>query len=274
MTEVDNFEALDFAKSKHYTLSIHLCMDAFYFSVQSPLNASDTDQNSPIRKLWLRRETDETLSLTANVKQIFQREHFLNHSFKRVNFVIETARYSLIPFELFEDEQGAEMRKYTLTPQDNECELHCILPRSNVAIAFGMDKFTHAWLLDLYPDARFYCQLAPLAEFFCTQNREKDAPELYAEVHANTMNLMSFNRGILSLANTFTYQNEEDLCYYLLSVWQSLDLQPTRHHLHLAGSPTLLKEALPKLRRFLRFVTLTESSENESFTLKCLNQCE
>ena len=126
MTEVDNFEALDFAKSKHYTLSIHLCMDAFYFSVQSPLNASDTDQNSPIRKLWLRRETDETLSLTANVKQIFQREHFLNHSFKRVNFVIETARYSLIPFELFEDEQGAEMRKYTLTPQDNECELHCI----------------------------------------------------------------------------------------------------------------------------------------------------
>lgn len=274
MSEDRILSELDFSQPKQYTLSVHLCTDAFFFSIYDPSGNK--------RFTCLRYETDETISLTANVKQIFESHEFLNYPFKRVNIVLETSRYTLIPFELFEDEQAEKLFAYSQTEQDNEKVLHTILPKCNIALLFGMDRFTYSRLTDRYPEAYFYCQMAPLAEYFCSQSRVTDAPELYAVLHETGVNVFAFNRGGLILANTFKYLSGEDLTYYILSIWQKLELQPKNHRLFLCGEATYTGNARQKIAKFIRHIEslkLPESifgapHENQSFTLQALHLCE
>ncbi len=274
MNKEANLTGINFTQSEQCTLSVHLCMDAFFFSVYNPLRSSHFS--------FMRCETDETLSLTANVKQIFESHEFLNRPFKRVNIVLETDRYTLIPFELFEDDQAEELFAYSHTSQDNEKILHRILPKCNVAILFGMDRFTYSWLTDRYPKALFCCQIAPLAEYFCSKNRVTDTSELYTVIQENTVNVLGFNRGGVILTNTFHYLSAEDLTYYLLSVWQQLELQPHSHPLFLHGESSHRKAAEQILQKFLRHVESPElpatifgaKQPEQSFTLQALYLCE
>lgn len=274
MSEELSFPGLDFSRSGQYTLFVHLCTDAFFFSIYNPLRSNHFH--------FLRQETDETLSLTANVKQVFERHGFLHHPFKRVNVVLETNRYTFIPFELFQEEQAQGLFTYSQSEQENEKVLHTLLPKCNIAALFGMDRFTYAWLTDFYPEAHFYGQMAPLAEYFCSQSRMTEVPELHVVIQEETINVLGFNRGRVVLANTFSYLSAEDLVYYLLAVWQQLELQPATHQLFVYGNSTHRAEAVEKLKRFIRHVETPElprsifgpKSENQSFTLQTLYLCE
>ncbi len=274
MNEDNSLSGLDLTKSEHYTLSVHLCMDGFYFSVYNPLRGNHFS--------FMRAQTDETLSLTANVKRVFEQHDFLNQPFKRVNIIVETDRYACIPFEMFEEEQSEELFSYTHTPLENEKIRHSILPKCNITALFGMDRFAYSWLTDLYPRAHFYCQIAPLAEYFCSKNRMKEAPELFTVLHEETFHVLGLNRGNLILANTFHYLSAEDLTYYLLSVWQQLELQPSLHKLFIYGESSHKEEAVKRLLKFIRHIenpSLPEgvfgsTQTNQTFTLQALYLCE
>ncbi len=51
------------------------------------------------------REVDNSLSLTANLKQTFREVEWLNFAFRRVNVLMADKRFTFIPLEFFEDEQ-------------------------------------------------------------------------------------------------------------------------------------------------------------------------
>ena len=75
-------ETTDFNKSEQYTLSIRLSTDGFSFSVFNPLA---NDEFS-----YYNRKVDESLSLTANLKQTFRELEWLELPFHRVNAVSYT----------------------------------------------------------------------------------------------------------------------------------------------------------------------------------------
>ena len=64
---------IDFTKSKQYTLSIRLSTDGFSFSIYNPIN--DNSQS------LFEKEVDTSLSLTANLKNVFHESDFLSYSY-------------------------------------------------------------------------------------------------------------------------------------------------------------------------------------------------
>lgn len=90
-------ETTDFNKSEQYTLSIRLSTDGFSFSVFNPLGDGEFS--------YYDREVDESLSLTANLKQTFRELEWLKRPFRRVNVLMADKRFTFIPLEFFEDEQ-------------------------------------------------------------------------------------------------------------------------------------------------------------------------
>ena len=112
-------ETIDFGKSEQYTLSIRLSTDGFSFSIYNPIH---DDSFSVIEK-----EIDTSLSLTANLKAVFHESDFLGHSYKRVNILMADKRFTLIPLELFEDDQSEMIFYHNHTPKENETVKYNIL---------------------------------------------------------------------------------------------------------------------------------------------------
>ena len=257
-------ETTDFSKSEQYTLSIRLSADGFSFSVFNPLNDGELS--------FYERDVEESLSLTANLKQTFREVEWLSHTFRRVNVIMADKRFTFIPLEFFEDEQAETVFYHNHPQRENETVQYNILPKNNIVVLFGMDKSACTFLNEQYPNIKFYSQASPLIEFFATKSRLGNSRKMYAHLRKDAVDIYTYERGRLLLANSFACKETNDRIYYLLYVWKQLGMEQERDELHLTGCLSDKDQLLPELRKFIRQVFIMNPATN--LDLQAINLCE
>ena len=256
---------IDLNKSEQYILSIRLSADGFSFSIHHP------QQEEISYSLY---EVNSSYSMTANVKKMLATTEELSRSYQTVNVLIDTPRFTLVPFDLFEDEQTEEFFHLNFPKKENETILCNILGKNNVALLFGVDKHTHQLLAEQFPNARIFASISPLLEYFHTRSRENDTKNLYVHFHANKMDVFAFDKGKLLLTNTFQCKQTPDKVYYMLYIWQQLGFSQEKDQLWLAGNIEAEEELMTELNKFIRNVKTFPKKENLSFDIQTLMICE
>lgn len=255
---------IDFSKSEQYTLSIRLCTDGFSFSIYNPI------QN--VRSTLSEKTPNPSLSLTANLKTAFQESEFLSYTYKRVNILMASRRFTLVPLELFEDEQAEILFYHNHLKRENEKICTNLLRKNSIAIIFGIDKSTWQFLNECYPDARFYSQTSPLIEYFSAKSKLGNSKKMYVSMRNDEMDIYCYERGRLLLANSFECQQTADRIYYLLYIWKQLNFNQERDELHLAGLLTAKETLTQELRKFILQVFIMNPETN--IDLQALETCE
>ncbi|MBQ8674010.1 MAG: DUF3822 family protein [Bacteroides sp.] len=250
--------------SEQYTLSIRLSADGFSFSVFNPLNGGGTTVHD--------YTVDESLSLTANLKQAINEIEWLAAPYRRVNVLIADKRVTYLPLEHFEDEQAEQLFHYNHPKRDNELVQYNILHKNNVVVLFGMDKSAHTLLKEHFPQANFYAQATPLIEYLAIKSRLGNNRKMYACISKESIGIYSFERGQLLLANTYACTNTDDRLYYLLYIWKQLGFEQERDELHLTGHLADKEQLLAELRKFIRQVFVMNPATN--LDLQAIIQCE
>lgn len=265
MTEELNIsEQIDFTKSNLYTLSVRLSTDEFAFSICNPTNDK--------AYTFTTKETKENLSMATNVKEVVKENEFFKHSYKRVNVMVETRRFTLIPFDLFEDEMAETVFYHNHAKQDNEIILYNILKKANIVMIFAIDKSVYQQFLDLFTDTHFYCQASALVEYFSGRSKQGNSLKMFAYLHKNTVNVMCYERGRLLLINEFKCNETADIIYYLLYIWKQLDFNQERDELHLTGTFNDKEALTTGLKRFVRQLFII--NPNSEFSLNGLSKGE
>lgn len=255
---------IDFTKSKQYTLSIRLSTDGFSFSIYNPIY---DDSLSIIEK-----EIDTSLSLTANLKTVFHELDFLNHPYKRVNIMMASKRYTIVPLDLFEKEQAELLFYHNHQKKENETVLYNILKKNNIVVIFSMDKSAHTLLNELYPEALFYSQSTPFIDYFSVKSRLGNSKKMYASIRKEGIDIYCFERGHLLLANSFECTHTEDRIYYLLYAWKQLEFNQERDELHLTGTLSDKDALMGELKKFILQVFIMNPATN--IDIQALLTCE
>lgn len=257
-------ETIDFSKSEQYTLSIRLSADGFSFSVFTPLGEGDL--------AFFHRKVEESLSLTANLKQTFREVESLNRPYRRVNILMADKRFTLVPMEFFEDEQTEILFYHNHPKRENEVVQYNILRKNNAVVLFSMDKSARSFLREQYPDAKFYSQASAFIEHFSAKSRLGNCRKMYAHLRKNATDLYCYDRNRLLLANSFECKQTADRVYYLLYIWKQLGFEQERDELHLTGDLSDKEALLTELRKFIRQVFVMNPATN--LDLQAINLCE
>lgn len=255
---------MDFGKSEQYTLSIRLSTDGFCFSVFNPLD----DGASSI----FDREVDQSLSLTANLKQTFRELEWLHNPFYNVNVLMADKRCTFIPLEFFEDEQAETIFYHNHPKRENEIVQYNILHKDNTVVLFGMDKSAYTFLSEQYPNVRFYSQTSPFIEYLSAKSRLGNNRKMYVHFRKESADIYCFEHSHLLLANFFDCKETADRLYYLLYIWKQLGLEQERDELHLTGALSDKETLLPELRKYIRQVFIMNPATN--LDLQAINLCE
>lgn len=245
---------MDFSNSEQYTLSIRLSADGFSFSVFNPLGENNFH--------FFEQHVEESLSLTANLKQTFREIEWLSRPYRRVNILIASKRFTLVPLEFFEDEQTEMLFYYNHPKRENEIVQYNILRKNNVVVLFGMDKSARSFLCEQYPDVRFYSQASSLIESFSGKSRMGNNRKMYAYLRKDAAEIYCYDRGHLLFANSFECKHTADRVYYLLYIWKQLGLEQGRDELHLTGDLSDKENLLSELQKFIRQVFIIPSATN------------
>ena len=255
---------IDFTKSEQNTLSIRLSADGFSFSVHAPTHGECLFMDT--------FAVNTSYSLAANIKEMLASESVLQHRYKQTNILIDTPRFTTIPFDLFEDEQTEELFHQNFAKSNHETILCNILGKSNVALLFGMDKYAHQLLCEHFPKGRIFACISPLTEHFAQQSQESSCRKLYAHCRKSSMEILAFDKGKLLVINTYPCQYVNDRIYYLLYIWQQLGFNQEKDQLWLAGD--IKEEMLTELNKFLRQVNIQPTQGTLPFDIQTLMICE
>ena len=257
----------DFNHSEQHILSIRLSADGFSFSTCQPGEAEHAQ--------WVSYSVNPSCSMTANLKNMCSTTDILQVPSEQTNVLIDTQRYTILPFDLFEDENMETIFYHNFQKIDNEVVLCNILSKSNTVVLFGMDKHTYQLLNEQFPKARIYATVSPLIEYFVLENRKLNGHGLYIHLRPQKMDVLAFDKGKLLLANSYSCKQVSDLVYYMLYIWQQIGFNPENDSLFLTGEYPHKEELIHELSKFIRNVEDRCITANDTpFDMQTLFICE
>lgn len=229
-------------------LSIRLNADGFSFSVFDP----DHDRFAHFAE----RKLSNILSYTGNFKQAYKELDFLSHSYKQVYILQVDRRFTFIPLELFEEEQMQTLFHYNYSPKENETVCKNILVNNSCAVLFGMDKSTRSFLSEKYPQAEFFSQATLLTEYFSLRNRSAQFKQMFAYTRIDCVDLYCFDKGYVSLVNSYECKSVADFAYYILFVWKQLGMDQQTDELLIASEYSEQNKLNDILKKYIKTVLM------------------
>lgn len=253
------------------SLSIRLSTDGLSFCSYTP--------DAPQPLTYGEHDVRPVVSMAANLKEALVNEPLLRQDFYRVNVLVCTPQFTVLPAEGFTREQGEQAFRYLFPRQTATYVTFNLLRRSGVAIVFGFDKNIHQLLLDDFPRARFYASASPLTELFAERSISPSGKRLYAYIHESTiarriglqareMSVYAFHQGRPLLINSYNVGGTDDCLYFLLALWQQLGFDQCDDTLCLAGDSTLSQALSERIERYIHNVQLLDKGSDFGAALK------
>jgi hypothetical protein len=241
-------DRIDVNKSGQYILSIRLATDGFSFAVYNPI------RNSLV--LTRQREIEPELSITVNMRKALEELDFLSYTYKRTDALPAGKRFTLMPAELFAEDQAETCFYYNFSPQENEIVLYDTLPKNGAVVLYALDKSLYDLLREQYPQIRFQSSVSSLAEHLAVKSRPGADKKMYVCVRRSFIEVYVYDRGHLMLLNAFDCENNSDRVYYLLYVWKQLAMDQQADELCVMGDGAEKDLLVEEMRRFIRHVSV------------------
>lgn len=232
-------------------LSIRLNADGFSFSV------FDTDHDRFVH--FAERKLSNVLSYTGNFKQAYRELDFLSHTYKQVYILVVDRRFTLIPLEFFEEEQKQSLFYYNYSHKENETVCKNILANNSCAVLFGMDKSIRNFLNEKYPQAEFFSQATLLTEYYSLRNRSAQVKQMFAYIRVNCVDLYCFDKGYVSLVNSYECKSVADFAYYMLFVWKQLGMDQQKDELLIASEYPEQHKLNDILRKYIKTISILQN---------------
>lgn len=246
----------NFIHLEHKILSIRLSANGFSFFVADPM------QNSIV--CYAERQLSSEYSYLVNLKQAFNEIDFLHvGSFEKVNVLLVNEQYTFIPLELFDENQKDIIFDYNISRFDNELIHQNVLKNNSCVVLFAVDNNICDFLKKRFPDMKLYSQASVLTEYFSLQSRSVRLKQMFAYLRSTCVDIFCFDRGAISLVNSYKCNSVTDFSYYLLLVWKQLGMSQLNDELYIVGNKGVKEELVEILSNFVKKLTVLSTSEPE-----------
>lgn len=223
-------------------LTFRISHDSLSFSVADPTLESQLHYESyPVKN---------GISIAANLREAFKDNDLLQTGYDRAMVIIDTLNL-LIPTEEFKKDEVEALYHYTFTGHENDVILTNVLPYLNCVVAFSINKDLKLVIDDHFSDIRFQPIMQSIWDHLHEASFTGMFKKLYGYFHDKKLEIIGYDKNRFKFYNTYQIKHFKDAAYFLLYVWNQLELDSQRDELHIVGDiPD--REALTKeLKRFL-----------------------
>ena len=237
---------------KNQVLSIRLSADGFSFSVFDPSG------KQPF--LYTSVTVDPSISFTANIKQTLAvNEDLHSENFARTIILLDTPRWTVVPQNVFEEEQAEILYKqcHNITP--GEKVLYNVSDCTNSVILFAMEQVAWQLLQELWPGAIVYAAITPIVHHLALKTKNtisSTSRKVYVCQSRRAVDVVVLDHGMPLLLNTYQCRNMADCCYYALNMWKQLELNQETDELYVIGGNPANEELAATLRVFIKNTTV------------------
>jgi hypothetical protein len=222
-------------------LSILIGMDSFDYMV--------LDEQRQV--LALRSHALGAGGRSAAARAIFQGDAMLQQPYRRIGVGVAGPKSALVPERLFDEgEKEAYLRQVVELEAADSVRVD-FLTSLSLCQVYALPRGLEDFVRQAFPTAQLAHQSTALLQAYLAA-----APEaghtVIAHLRGNWMYLAVFDGGQLVFANSFGFKAAKDFIYYLLLVYQQLDLNPEEQPLFFSGQLLENSEIYKEAYRYIR----------------------
>ena len=187
------------------------------------------------------------ISIAANLREAFRQSQLLSHPTGRAQVML-SAPTMIVPVEEFD--------------QANTEVICSVLPQLNAVAIMAINRDLKAVIDDHYADVIYMPVEQPVWSYMHRRAETHLCRRLYAYFHDGCVSIFAFDKHRFRFCNTYSATRAQDSVYYMLYVWQQLQMDADKDELYIAGAPVDSDEMMTSLHRYLRKAyTMSPSAE-------------
>lgn len=251
-------ETLDINSTENYELSIQVSPDGFSFCLL------DTIRNKFVLIRAFEPEENKYFN-SDKINELLSKDEFLTKRYKKVNVVMPSKKFTLIPAPLFDPAKKDEYFKFNHIKEDGNMIVTNRVSDPDAYLVFSVPKPVNDLINSFYPGAHPYHHIKPLFDHISHSRKSANGNCLHIHVEREFFNLIIYNNNLLKFCNTFNYRNISDILYFVLNVFKNLDIKQ-EETIYFSGLTEKYDDLSSNFSIYVRNIKFAEPSGNFTFS--------
>lgn len=235
-------DTLTIENSERYVVSIRLRSDGFSFTGFIP-----SEQGS---FFYEEISLDQTKPFLKALKECFFAYPFFTYPYKKVYVTLANRQYTLVPENVFLEKQASRLMSFVFSSSEEKV-LHTLQKDLDVEVAFVIHPELYDFFSRELVEPQFTHIISPVLSLCRKQNISCFPKQLYVSMHEGIMDAICFDKGALTFANSFNYNDPGDIIYYVLYIWKQAGMDQMEDELFLYADPAMFRELEESLKNYL-----------------------
>ena len=231
--------------SERYILSIRLRSGGLSFSGYIP-SVGDTFFYRDV-------EFDRAKPYISSLKEFFFENDFLTWTYKRINVVVVSPQYLLVPEDVYQDKRQNEFLSFAFSSSEGRC-LNNRLYDEEAELVFGIEEEVYEFCSRSLINPRYVHHMYPVLSLWKKQSRTRLPKQLYVVLHRRMIDIVCYAQGNLMFVNSFSYEHADDILYYILYIWKQVGMNQQKDQLRFLGETSLCNTVVKTLRNYLQYI--------------------
>ncbi len=251
-------ETLDINSTENYELSIQISTQGLSFCLL------DSIRNKYVLIRSFDAEENKYFN-TDKLIDIISKDDFLTKHYKKVNLVMPSPKFTLVPAPLYDPGKKNEYFTFNHNLEEGNIVQVNKITDPDAFLVFSESKA----IIDLM--ANFYAGVHPchniklLLDHTSLCRKSSNGNYLHIHIERDFFNLIIFKNNILEFCNAFNYRNISDILYYVLNVFKKLDIKQ-EETINLSGLTEKYDDLSSAFSLYIRNIKFAEPFGNFTFS--------
>ena len=251
-------ETLDINSTENYEISIQLSQVGLAFLIL------DTIRNKFIMIRSFEAEENKSFS-TDDLEEIIRKDDFLTKKYKKVNVVMPSPKFTLIPSPLFDPGKKDEYFTFNHVSPESNIILSNKLTDPDSFLIYALSQPLYDLVKRVWPGVHPFHHVKPLFEHVSGSRRNGDDNYIHIHIERDFFNLILYSHNTLRFCNSFNYRNISDILYYILNIFKTMDIKQ-EETVYLSGLTERYDDLFSNLSLYVRNVKFAGPSGNFTFS--------
>jgi len=255
-------ETLDINSTLSYHISIQASLNGFSFCIL------DTVRNKYIGLKHIQITNDTTKdTIHSKSDEIIKNDELLNQNFKSVSFIYSSQKSTLVPSSLFIKENLKSFFCFNHTIDVNDIIYFNKLKNADAYNIFAIPKYLVSSFSKKFPNIKFHHQATPFIENILIKNKHSgNKKTVFINVQKWFFDIVVINSKNLSLYNSFHFKNEKDFIFFIMYIYEKINLNPEENEIIFSGEIDNNSKYFEIVKKFIRHIKFEKLNDSFSYS--------
>lgn len=203
----------------------------------------------------------ESDALNPDSAALFSFQDQLQGPFAAVQLGFYTSKYTLVPLSLFSATDASAFGAFQFALADDEVLRVDELNTHGMALLYAVPKTIMRLADDIFGKHVLHHAAYFTISHFLDLYKNKPGEHIHAHLWRQHVEVTVIKNGRLISSNSFNFQTDEDVLYYILNIYEQLELNPESVPLKVAGEILKGTTRWQLLEKYIRFVEVEKRPE-------------